>query len=120
MFTPANAQGKIARPIRHIQLLEKTDVLLGVNTKSFSEENDGRGAYSTPAPAHKSTPIHPNNLTPTPRRVRVWRRLLYCWAGHDLIRDRLASGALALVCRHCLTAYPIDWGSAWPNLPRRR
>jgi hypothetical protein len=46
-------------------------------------------------------------LLATPALVALARRVLYCWWGHDLIRDRLASGAPALVCRHCLTAYPI-------------
>jgi len=47
-------------------------------------------------------------LTATPALVALVRRVLYCRFGHEWIRDRLASGALAFVCVRCLTAYPID------------
>lgn len=51
-------------------------------------------------------------LTATPPLVAFFRRLAYCRLGHEWIRDRLATGALALVCVHCLTAVPIEWGNA--------
>jgi hypothetical protein len=35
--------------------------------------------------------------------TRVWRRLVYCWRGHEWMFTREARG-LRLVCRRCLSS----------------